>query len=257
MTLTDTHIHLYADEFESDRHQLIEAARKAGVGRFYLPNIDSHSIPSLYHVCDQYPDICFPMMGLHPCSVNDRYRNEWHFIEKEFSKRKFFAVGETGLDFYHDTTYRQEQEKVFILHLHVAHELNLPVVIHSRNSLDRIIEIIRQHPQLNIRGIFHCFSGNAQQAQQITAMGMYLGIGGIITFKNSSLDRVLADIPLDYLVLETDAPYLAPAPYRGKRNQPDYLPLIAEKLALLKNTTAEEVAGMTTRNALDIFGNGT
>lgn len=253
MQLVDTHIHLYADEFNDDRKALIENAIGKGISKFFLPNIDSHSILPMYELCDAYPDHCFPMMGLHPCSVKENYKAEMSVIETEFSKRKFYAVGEIGLDFYWDKTFIREQEEVFIRQLHLAHEMNRPVVIHSRESVDRIIEIIHQQKHIIIKGIFHCFSGNEKQADEIIKMGMYLGIGGVLTFKNSGLDKVMEKIPLSHCVLESDAPYLAPSPYRGKRNIPEYLSLIAEKVAAIKQVSADEVAAVTTPNALNIF----
>ncbi len=231
----------------------MENAIGKGISKFFLPNIDSSSIQPMYELCDAYPSNCFPMMGLHPCSVKENYKAEMNVMEAEFSKRKFYAVGEIGLDFYWDKTFIREQEEVFIRQLHLAHEMNLPVVIHSRESVDRIIEIIHQQKHISIKGIFHCFSGNEKQANEIVAMGMYLGIGGVLTFKNSGLDKVMEKIPLTGCVLETDAPYLAPAPYRGKRNIPEYLSLVAEKLAAIKQISADEVAAVTTSNALNIF----
>jgi TatD DNase family protein len=253
MELIDTHIHLYSSEFGNDRDSLIRDALNCGISKFFLPNIDAESILPMYELCDAYPQHCFPMMGLHPCSVKENYKAEMKKVEEAFSQRKFFAVGETGLDFYWDRTFIPQQEEVFIRHLQLAHELKLPVVIHSRQSTDRIIEIIRSQKHLNVKGIFHCFSGDKRQAEAIIQMGMYLGIGGVLTFKNSGLDKVLEHIPLSHCVLETDAPYLAPAPYRGKQNRPAYLLLVAQKLAEVKQTTPEEVAAVTTANALKIF----
>lgn len=253
MQLVDTHIHLYADEFNDDRKCLIENAVSKGISNFFLPNIDSHSIQPMFDLCDAHPANCFPMMGLHPCSVKENFKAEMDVIESEFFKRKFYAVGEIGLDFYRDKTFIREQEEVFIRQLHLAHEMNLPVVIHSRESVDRIIEIIHQQNHISIKGIFHCFSGDENQAGEIIAMGMYLGIGGVLTFKNSGLDKVIEKVPLSHCVLETDAPYLAPAPHRGKRNIPEFLSLIAEKLAEVKQVSIVEVAEKTTSNALRIF----
>lgn len=252
--LTDTHTHLYLEEFNNDRDQLIHQAREKGVSRFFLPNIDSTSLPSLYELCDTFPDWTFPMIGLHPCSVNLNFKNELDIIHDESVKRKFYAVGEIGLDFYWDQSFIRQQEEAFISQLRLADQLHLPVVIHSRNSTDRIIELLKEHHSLNPKGIFHCFSGSESQAREIIELGMYLGIGGVLTFKNSGLDKVIAGVPADRIVLETDAPYLAPAPYRGKRNLPAYLLLVAEKLAAIKGITIEEVAEITTSNADTIFG---
>jgi TatD DNase family protein len=253
MQLVDTHIHLYSAEFNDDRNLMTDAAIAKGISKFILPNIDSRSLQPLYNLCEAYPMHCFPLMGLHPCSVNENYQTELKAIESEFAKRKFYGIGEIGLDFYWDKTFIREQEKVFIRQLNLAHEMNLPVVIHSRESLDRILEIMHHHKQLHVRGIFHCFSGNEKQAEKIIGMGMYLGIGGVLTFKNSGLDKVMQNITVSHCVLETDAPYLAPAPYRGKRNLPEYLYLIAEKLAAVKQISVKEVAETTTANAYKIF----
>lgn len=253
MQLIDTHIHLYADEFNDDRNSLMDNALSKGISKFFLPNIDSSSIQPMYDLCDAHPNHCFPMMGLHPCSVKDDYKAEMSVIESEFSNRKFYAVGEIGLDFYWDKTFVRQQEEVFIRQLHLANEMNMPVVIHSRDSIDRIIEIIHQQKHISIKGIFHCFSGNEKQAEEILKMRMHLGIGGVLTFRNSGLDKVIEKTPLSHCVLETDAPYLAPAPHRGKRNIPEYLSLVAEKLASIKQVSVDEVAEATTSNALKIF----
>jgi TatD DNase family protein len=254
MNICDTHIHLYAEEFDVDRNLLINDAINKGVNKFFLPNIDSSSFEGLYKVCDEFPGNCFPMMGLHPCSVKENYKEELLKAEAEFSKRKCYAVGEIGIDLYWDKTFVKEQEEAFKIQIQWASEKKLPIVIHSRNSTDEIIKILKAHTNLNLFGIFHCFSGNIEQAKEIIAMGFYLGIGGVVTFKNSGLDKVMEKINLENIVLETDAPYLAPAPFRGKRNEPSYILNVLNKVAEIKNIPQESVADITSTNAGKIFG---
>ncbi|MES2592916.1 MAG: TatD family hydrolase [Bacteroidota bacterium] len=255
MILTDTHTHLYSAEFDTDRIELIEQAINSGVKRFFLPNIQSDSIPGMFQVEKKFPDNCFAMMGLHPCSVNATYQHELQVVKHWLEKRKFVAIGEIGIDLYWDKTFFQQQQDAFRTQIELAKKYNLPYVIHSRNSFDEVMEIISEFKQDNIKAIFHCFSGNVAQAEQVLAAGNFkLGIGGVVTFKNSGLDKVVEAIDLKHLVLETDAPYLAPAPYRGKRNIPDYLVLVAKKIAEIKNISVEEVAEVTTKNSIEVFG---
>lgn len=254
MVLTDTHTHLYAEEFNVDREKLIQHALQMGISRFFLPNIDVSSLTVLRQLTEAYPHNCFPMMGLHPCSIKEDFERQLSEIEKELFSGKYFAVGEIGIDLYWDKTFVKEQETAFIRQTEWAHKTGLPIVIHSRNSTDEIIQVLKNNWQLNARGIFHCFSGNITQAQEIIELGFYLGIGGVVTFKNSGLDKVVEQIDLKHLVLETDAPYLAPAPHRGKRNIPEFLYLVAEKIAGLKKISIEEVAEVTTANSKIIFG---
>lgn len=253
MNLVDTHIHLYAEEFSADRNELIQQAFDNNVTAFYLPNIDSTSIAGMYNLEEKYPASCFAMMGLHPCYVKENYKEELSVIEKELSMRKFCAIGEIGIDLYWDKSFKKQQEEVFIEQIKWANDLNIPIVIHSRNATDEIVSIIKQNQHLKPKGIFHCFSGDINQAKEIIELGFYLGIGGVVTFKNSGLDKVVSEIGIDKIVLETDAPYLAPVPYRGKRNVPSYLSLVANKIAELKNISANEVASITTANAKKIF----
>ncbi len=260
MILTDTHTHLYLEEFDADRESLINDAMRMGVQRFFLPNIDTSSIGSLFALTQKYPGNCFAMMGLHPCSVKENYKDElekiYATLQSQTSNLKpqtVYAIGEIGMDLYWDKTLVREQEIAFITQCEWASELNLPIVIHSRNSTDELIALIKNHKHLNLKGIFHCFSGNIQQAKEIIDLGFYLGIGGVVTFKNSGLDKVVEQIDLRHIVLETDAPYLAPTPHRGKRNIPEYLKLVAEKIAAIKNTSVEAVALITTENADKIF----
>ncbi len=249
----DTHTHLYSEEFNDDRTYLIDAAIAKGVTKFYLPNVDSESITGMLKLEQHYPENCFPMMGLHPCSVKENYMQELATVKKWLDKRPFSAIGEIGIDLYWDKTFIKEQELVFKQQIDWALEFNYTIVIHCRNAFDEIYAILKSYLKLP-KGIFHCFSGNIEQARQVLALHNFkLGIGGVVTFKNSGLDKVVEQIELHHLVLETDAPYLAPVPFRGKRNESGYIPLIAEKIATLKGITIEEVALATTKNALEIF----
>lgn len=253
MTFVDTHTHLYLQQFDNDRDQVVRAALDRQVNMMLLPNIDRFSAGSLHLMCSQYPGICLPMMGLHPTSVKGDYAEHLEAIEKWMANQHYVAVGEIGLDFYWDRTFEQEQEEAFRRQILMALDHNLPVVIHSRNSADRIIEILKEEWDDRLAGVFHCFGGSLAQARQITGMGFYLGIGGVLTFQKSGLEQVIREISLDYMLLETDAPFLAPVPYRGKRNESAFLPLIAARLADVKGITVEEVAGVTTVNARKLF----
>jgi TatD DNase family protein len=251
----DTHTHLYSEEFDSDRYERINDAISKSVTKFYLPNIDSTSIEGMLKLEIHFPDQCFPMMGLHPCSVKENYREELDIIKKWLDLRRFSAIGEIGIDLYWDKTFFKEQELAFREQLFWALENNYTVVIHCRNAFDEIFSILKSFEKLP-KGIFHCFSGDIVQAQKILSLGNFkLGIGGVVTFKNSGLDKVIGQLHLTDLVLETDAPYLAPVPFRGKRNESAYIPIIAEKIAQIKNITIEEVASITSKNAEEIFGN--
>ncbi len=254
MIFTDTHIHLYAEEFTSDRDLLIREAISQGVQRFFLPNIDSTSIEGLFDLEKKYPENCFAMMGLHPCSVKENWKEELAMVEKKLSERKFAGVGEIGIDLYWDKTFVKEQEEVFKKQVELANHYKLPVIIHSRESFEEIYSILVETKKEKPYGIFHCFTGNADQAKHAISLGFYLGIGGVVTFKNSGLDKVVSEIDLQHIVLETDAPYLAPVPFRGKRNQPAYILKVAEKIAEIKSMSVEEVAGITTENSKIIFG---
>lgn len=255
MILTDTHTHLYSKEFDPDRTELINKAISNGVERFFMPNVDSGSIPGMFQVEKQFPDHCFPMMGLHPCSVNATYPQELKVVEHWLRQRKFTAIGEIGIDLYWDKTFFEQQQDAFRTQIQWAKQYNLPYVIHCRNAFDETMQIVNEFKQDNIKAIFHCFSGNVEQAEQVIAAGDFkLGIGGVVTFKNSGLDKVVEAIDIKHLVLETDAPYLAPAPHRGKRNEPDYLLLVAQKIADIKKISVEEVAAITTQNSKDVFG---
>ena len=250
----DTHTHLYSEEFNTDIDTALQKAIDAGVEKFFLPNIDSSSAAGMHTLCEKYPQRCFAMMGLHPCSVKENYKEELAIAYKYLQSKKYIAVGEIGIDLYWDKTFYTQQVEAFEMQINWALEFNLPIVIHCRNSFDEIYEVLCSLKKLP-KGIFHCFSGNAEQAQKIIDnTGFKLGIGGVITFKNSGLDKAIENIDLKHLVLETDAPYLAPVPYRGKRNESAYIPLIAAKLAEVKKCSLLEVANVTTANAQEIFG---
>lgn len=253
--LIDTHTHLYAEEFDADRTVLIEKAIHNGVKKFYLPNIDSGSIEGMLDLEKQFPDNCFAMMGLHPCSVKENYLAELNIMESWLKQRKFAAIGEIGIDLYWDKTFIEEQKTAFKTQIQWALDYNYTIVIHCRDAFDPIFEVLKDFTKLP-KAIFHCFSGNLEQARQIIALGDFkLGIGGVATFKNSGLDEVVRQIDLEHLVLETDAPYLAPVPFRGKRNEPSYILEVAKKIALIKELPMEKVANITSQNAQNIFGN--
>ena len=251
---TDTHTHLYSEEFKDDRKEIVAKAIQNGVSHLFLPNIDVHSIQPMLDLCWSHPENCFPMMGLHPCSVDEHVEAHLFQIQKWFKKRKFYAVGEIGLDYYWSTDFKEQQIKAFRLQIQWAIQQDLPIVIHSRNSNADVIAILKEMKHPKLRGIFHCFSGNAQEAKEVVAEGFYLGIGGVITFKNGGLDKAIEDIGMEHLVLETDAPYLAPVPHRGKRNESFYILEIARKLAEVKQLGIAQVAEITTQNAKKVFG---
>jgi TatD DNase family protein len=253
MTLTDTHTHLYLKEFEADINAVIERAVFEGVRKFYLPAIDSSETERLTSLEQKFPLQCIAMAGLHPCSVKAEFKIELDIVYTQLTQRSFAAIGETGLDFYWDTTFTKEQYESFEQQIQWAIDFKLPIILHTRNATQQTIEVIKNHKAENLRGIFHCFSGTAVQAQEVIDLGFYLGIGGVVTYKNAGLAEVIKDISLNHIVLETDSPYLTPVPYRGKRNESSYLKIIAEKLAEVKNVTVEEVAEITTMNAEQLF----
>lgn len=254
MKIIDTHTHLYLEEFAADIDSIIQRAEQAGVQQFYLPGIDSEVINAMLALEEKYPGKCLAMMGLHPCSVKENYRGELEIVKDWLTKRKFSAVGEIGLDFYWDKTHIKEQYEAFRLQCHWAIEYNLPIVIHTRNAMQETINIVKEYVPKGARGIFHCFGGSFESAKEIIKAGFYLGIGGVLTYKKAGLAEVLADVSLEHLVLETDAPFLTPVPFRGKRNEPAYLKYVIEKLAEIKKVSVEEVAAVTTANAEKIFG---
>jgi TatD DNase family protein len=249
----DTHCHLYSEEFSADRHQMVRRAIDAGVGTCYMPNVDSASIDGMLELENDFPGQCVAMMGLHPCSVKEDYEAELEIVRDWISVRKFAAIGEIGLDFYWDLTHSEAQYDAFRKQLQWSLDYQLPVVIHSRESLRQCINVVRETGNGKIRGIFHCFGGTLEDAREIMDLGMYLGIGGILTFKNSKLPEVIKEVGISRVVLETDAPYLAPVPFRGKRNEPAYITYVGELLSTVTGLSTEEIAGITTGNAYDIF----
>ncbi len=252
--LIDTHAHLYLDQFSSDIGEVVRRAEAAGVSKILLPNIDQATDADMLALAADYPGQCYPMMGLHPCSVKEDYREVLDQVENMlFGEGKWVGVGETGIDLYWDTTFRKEQEISFRRHIEWARELGLPIVIHSRESLDLNIGIIEEMQDGRLTGVFHCFNGTADQAMRIRDAGMMIGLGGVITFRNSGMHQVLPQLDLSTVVLETDAPYLSPVPFRGKRNESSYLKHTAEFLAESMGMTLPEIAGMTTGNALRLF----
>jgi TatD DNase family protein len=252
--LVDTHCHLYLDVFKNDIDTVISRAEAAGVKKFYLPAIDSAEMENLFLLESKFPGKCMAMIGLHPCSVKENYLEELAIVKEWLAKRKFAAVGEIGLDFYWDKTFLKQQYEAFREQIGLSLEYKLPVVIHTRNAIPETIEVVKEYMPMGIRGVFHCFGGTLEQAEAIIDAGFYLGIGGVLTYKKPGLAEVLEKIDLQYMVLETDAPYLTPEPFRGKRNESSYLKYIAEKLALVKNVPVEEVEKVTTANAEKIFG---
>lgn len=252
MTFTDTHTHIYDERLVADAGQ-IQRAIDAGVTRMYMPNCDSGTIDGMLQLADQWPANCLPMMGLHPCYVKENYKEELAIVTDWLAKRKFHAVGEIGLDYYWDMTFKEQQHAAFEVQIDLALQYDLPIVIHSRESTQDCIDVVRKKQNGKLKGIFHCFSGTLEEAKQITALGFYLGIGGVVTYKKSTLPDVVREIALEHIVLETDAPYLAPVPYRGKRNESSYIPVIAAAIAEVKTIPIEEVAAVTTANSEKIF----
>ncbi len=250
----DTHTHLYEEQLNLDETEMIERALDAGVTKMYMPNCDSGTIESMMRIAKTWPANCYPMMGLHPCYVKDNYKDELAIVADWLSKDKFYAVGEIGLDYYWDLAHTEQQKEAFAYQIDLALQYNLPIVIHSRESTQDCIDIVRSKQNGKLNGIFHCFGGTIDEAKQIIDLGFYMGIGGVVTFKKSTLPDVITAIGLSNLVLETDAPYLAPVPYRGKRNESGYIPLIAEKIGDTLQMSREEVARITTANAEKIFG---
>jgi len=253
MKLVDTHAHIYSEELLTDKEAFFERAEKEGVTKILMPAIDSSTHQAMLELEKLRPETCFSMMGLHPCSVKENYQDELKTVDEYLQNRKFCAVGEIGLDFYWDKTFSSLQFAVFNQQIEWALHYDIPIVIHSRESIDECIRVVSDHQKGKLKGVFHCFSGNNSQAGKIIDLGFYLGIGGVVTFKNSGLDKVIEDLSLDNIVLETDSPYLAPVPFRGKRNEPSYLKYIVEKLSAIKEINAEEIARITTANAEKLF----
>jgi TatD DNase family protein len=252
--LTDTHTHLYSEEFDQDRDEMIQRAIDAGVLRFFVPAIDSTCTQSMYAVEEKYPENVFLMMGLHPTYVKENYLDELQHVENELAKKKFYAVGEIGIDLYWDKTYLSQQQIAFKRQIQLAKQYKLPSVIHCREAFDEIFEILEEEKSPELFGIFHCFSGTYEQALQAISYNMKLGIGGVVTFKNGKIDQFLNQIELQHIVLETDSPYLAPIPYRGKRNESSYIVNVAAKIAQIYGLSENEISTITTENSKAIFG---
>ncbi len=254
MIITDTHTHLYSESFEEDRNEMIKRALKANIKRFFIPAIDSEYIKDMYALEKAFPEHIFLMAGLHPTHVKENYREELSVVEQQLSEKKFYAVGETGIDLYWDKSTLEIQKEAFKFQIRLAKQYKLPIVIHCRDAFDEVFEVLEEEKGEGLFGIFHCFTGTYEQAQKALSYNMKLGIGGVVTFKNGKIDTFLANIPIKEIVLETDAPYLAPVPYRGKRNESLYLLEVLNKVADIYQLPTEEVAKITTDNSRDIFG---
>ncbi len=254
MILTDTHTHLYSEEYEHDRDAMMQRALDAGVKRFFVPSIDSGYTQQMYHLEKQYPENIFLMMGLHPTYVKENYLDELAHVEQQLAAHKFYAVGEIGIDLFWDKTRLAEQQHAFKHQIQLAKQYKLPINIHCRDAFDEVFEVLESEKGEGLYGIFHCFTGDFEQAQKAIGYNMKLGIGGVATFKNGKIDQFLNDIGLQHIVLETDSPYLAPVPFRGKRNESAYTKLVAEKLAVIYGVSVAEIAAVTTANSKDVYG---
>jgi TatD DNase family protein len=254
MIITDTHTHLYSEEFNLDRNEMMQRAIHSGVSRFFVPAIDSTCTQSMYDLEKTYPENIFLMMGLHPTYVKENYQEELLHVETELTKRKFYAIGEIGIDLYWDKTRLHEQQIAFKHQIRLAKKYQLPIVIHCRDAFDEIFEVLESEKGADLFGIFHCFTGTYEQALRAISFNMKLGIGGVITFKNGKIDQFLDQIDLKHVVLETDSPYLAPLPYRGKRNESSYIVNIVQKLAEIYSISMDEIAEITTENSKFVFG---
>lgn len=249
----DTHTHLYDEKLVADSQQ-IQRAIDAGVGKMFMPNCDSETIPGMLALADQWPENCYPTMGLHPTYVKENYKEELAIVEQWLARRKFYAVGEIGLDYYWDLTFKEQQKEAFAHQVDLALQYDIPIVIHSRESTQDCIDIVRSKQNGRLTGVFHCFSGTTDEAKQVVALGgFYLGIGGSLTYKKNTLPDTLKEISIDHIVLETDAPYLAPIPHRGKRNESSYIPIIALKVAEVMGLSYLDVERITTINAGKLF----
>lgn len=250
--MVDTHAHIYLEAFDEDFDDMLERAFQQGVTKIYMPNIDHTSIDRMLQVEMDF-DRCYPMMGLHPCSVNAKFEKELYLVEDWLNKRGFSAIGEIGIDLYWDKTFWEQQKEAFKIQVEWAKQFKLPVVIHCRESIDETIQLIDELNDNDLSGVFHCFTGDLKQAKRIVELGFYVGIGGVSTFKNGGLDQVLTEVSIDHILLETDSPYLAPTPHRGKRNEPSYLGLVASKLSDLMELPLDEITARTTENANELF----
>ncbi|HEY3389467.1 MAG TPA: TatD family hydrolase [Prolixibacteraceae bacterium] len=250
----DTHSHIYSEQFSTDRNEVIDRAVKASVSKIILPNIDSSTIKSMLDLADSKPQLFIPLIGLHPTSVKEDFRKELEIMEYWMNKRKFTGIGEIGIDLYWDKTFLNEQIEAFRIQIGWAKKMRIPIAIHVRDSFEEVFEVMEQEKEESLTGVFHSFTGNAEQALQAIDLGFKIGIGGIVTFKNSGLDAVVQHIGLQHILLETDSPWLAPAPHRGRRNESAFVSLVAAKIALLHETSIEEVGRITTQNAQQLFG---
>jgi TatD DNase family protein len=253
MILTDTHTHLYSEAFAEDQNEMMARAKENGVQRFFIPAIDSGYAQAMYTLEKKYPESVFLMMGLHPTSVKENYKEELAFVGQQFQERNFYAVGEIGIDLYWDTSTLAIQQDAFRQQIQLAKRLHLPIVIHCREAFDEIFDVLEGEKSKDLFGIFHCFTGTLEQAHRAISYNMKLGIGGVVTFKNGKIDSFLHKIPIENIVLETDSPYLSPVPYRGKRNESSYLLGIAKKVSEIYNLPLEEVARITTKNSIEVF----
>ena len=253
MNFIDTHAHLYLKEFDADRDQMVLRALDSKVEKIILPNIDLESLPAVIDLADRFPNICYAAIGLHPCDAKANYMEVLTEMEKEISSSNFIAIGETGTDAFWDTTYWKEQLNSFSIQLEWSKQTGKPIIIHSRETIDQNIDLVKQHQDGRLTGIFHCFTGTVEQAKEIIALGFYLGIGGVLTYKKSGLKEVIQELGIEHLVLETDAPFLTPVPHRGKRNESSYIPLIAKSLSEAINISMEEIARITSENARKVF----
>jgi len=253
MQFIDTHAHIYSEKFNDDRTEMLQRAFEANVTKILMPNVDNMTTEKMLALADHYPQNCFPMMGLHPCSVDACFEKELEEMESWLSKRKFWGIGEMGLDLYWDDTFFEEQKQAFRIQANWAKKHQLPLIIHCREAMKQTIELLEELQDGNLFGILHCFTGTLEDAQKLIALHFKLGIGGVLTYKKSGLDEVLKSVDIENLVLETDCPYLAPVPHRGKRNETAYVPAIAQKLAETKGLSLEEIAQKTTQNAEKLF----
>jgi TatD DNase family protein len=254
MIFTDTHTHLYSSQFQDDQNEMMQRAKEAGVSRLFVPSIDSSYTQKMYDLESQFPENVFLMMGLHPCYVKENYLEELAHVETELARRKFYAVGEIGMDLFWDKSFLKEQQHAFQHQIQLAKKYQLGINIHCRDAFEETFEVLESEKATDLFGIFHCFTGDLEQAQRAISLGMKLGIGGVATFKNGKIDQFLNEIELQHIVLETDSPYLAPIPHRGKRNESSYITLVAQKLSEIYNLPIEEIARITTENSKAIFG---
>ena len=252
--ITDTHTHLYSDQFSEDRKAMIKRAKKAGVSRFFIPAIDSSYTEKMFSLEKENPSDVFLMMGLHPTSVKENYQEELAHVKNWIDKRNFYAIGEIGIDLYWDKSFLPQQQEAFRAQIKWAKEKKLPIVIHCRDAFDEIFEVLETEKGEDLYGIFHCFTGTLAQAKQAISYNMKLGIGGVATFKNGKIDKFLNEIDLQHIVLETDSPYLAPTPFRGKRNESAYITNVVDKLVDIYGLSFKEIAEITTQNSKDVFG---